>query len=44
LPSIAEQLLLQEQKLFRLCDDKNFTLDMLASELEREKSERLLCD
>jgi 4-hydroxy-4-methyl-2-oxoglutarate aldolase len=44
LPSIAEHILLEEQELFRLCSDKDFTVDMLGRALEREKTERLLCD
>ena len=44
LPSIAEHILLQEQELFGLCDDRNFTVDMLAPALERERTERELCE
>jgi len=40
LPAVAEQMLLQEQELFRLCSQKNFNVEMLAAELERGKIEK----
>jgi len=44
LPSVAERLLLREQELFRLCDSKDFTVDMLAPALDRERIERQVCE
>jgi regulator of RNase E activity RraA len=37
LASAAEQVRLQEQELFRLCDDKAFCVDMLAAKLEEQR-------
>jgi 4-hydroxy-4-methyl-2-oxoglutarate aldolase len=37
LASAAEQVRLQEQELFRLCDDKDFSVDMLAAKLEEQR-------
>ena len=40
LPDAAERVLLQEQELFRICDDKDFSVDRLAAWLEEERIER----
>jgi regulator of RNase E activity RraA len=37
LPALAEKVLLQEQELFQLCDDRNFSVDLLAAKLEEQK-------
>jgi len=37
LPAVAEQVKLQERELFELCDDHNFSVDMLAAKLEEQK-------
>lgn len=40
LPTIAERILLQEEELYQLCSDRNFSVDVLAAGLERDKVER----
>jgi len=37
LPSIAEQVLLQERELFELCDRKDFSIDLLMAKLEEQQ-------
>jgi len=37
LPTAAEQVRQQEQELFRLCDDKEFSIDKLAAKLEEQR-------
>jgi regulator of RNase E activity RraA len=37
LPSTAEQVRQQERELFRLCDDKEFSIDKLAAKLEEQR-------
>lgn len=37
LPSAAEQVQQQEQELFHLCDEKDFSVDKLAAKLEEQK-------
>lgn len=37
LASAAEQVRLQEQELFRLCDDKDFSVEMLAAKLQKQR-------
>lgn len=38
LPAVAEQIQCQERELFEMCEDKNFSVEMLAAKLEKQRT------
>jgi 4-hydroxy-4-methyl-2-oxoglutarate aldolase len=42
LPSIAEQVMAQERELFELCENKNFSIDLLMAKLKQHRIQQKL--